>query len=119
MLNAACTQVPNRAASEAEAKGRLQSMGASERAAPAWLLPSRGQKVLELVPQGTPGALPLVAFDPTFFDPKQARGTLRVALVRELHNVADCAQRGLAACAIYLQVLQQTDWRAFADRFLK
>jgi len=103
----------------AEAKDRLQSMSASERAAPAWLLRSRGQEVLELAPQGTPGALPLVAFDPTFFDPKQARSTLRVALVRELHNVADCAQRGVAACGIYLQLLQQTDWRAFADRFLK
>jgi hypothetical protein len=103
----------------AEAKGRLQSMSAAERAAPAWWLPTRGQKVLELVPQATPGARPLVAFDPTFFDPKQPRATLRVALVRELHNIADCAQRDVAACAIYLQLLQQTDWRAFADRFLK
>lgn len=103
----------------AEAKSRLQAMGTAERAAPAWYLPSGGQRVLDVVPQGTPGARPLVAFDPTFFDPKQPRTTLRVALVRELHNVADCAQRGVAACAIYLQVLQATDWRAFAEKFLR
>lgn len=102
-----------------EAKSRMQSMSAAERAAPAWHLSSRGQSVLEIAAQGTPGARPLVAFDPAFFDPKQPRTTLRVALVRELHNVADCAQRGVTACAIYLQLLQQTDWRAFADTFLR
>ncbi|HQR20732.1 MAG TPA: hypothetical protein PKV98_07690 [Burkholderiaceae bacterium] len=101
-----------------DAKRRLAAMGAAERGAPAWFLPGRGQG-LELVPQGTPGAMSLVAFDPSFFDPKQPRTTLRVASVRELHNVVDCAQTGRAACAIYLQLLQQTDWRAFAERFLR
>jgi hypothetical protein len=103
----------------AEAKGRLSGMAAAERGAPAWLLRTRGPNALQLVPQGTPGAHPLVAFDPAFFDPKQPRQTLRVASVRELHNVAERAQQGDAAAAIYLQLLQQVDWRAFADRFLK
>lgn len=103
----------------AEARSRLAAMSAVERSAPAWWLSPTTQMATEIVPPGTPGARPLVAFDPTFFDPNQPRHTLRIALVRELHNVADCAQRGVAACTIYLQVLQATDWRAFADRFLK
>ncbi len=102
-----------------EARSRLTAMGAQERAAAAWLLRSHRQQALEIVPQGTPGASPLVAFDPAFFGDGAPRTTLRIAMVRELHNVAECAQRGQAACAIYLQLLQQTDWRAFAERFLQ
>lgn len=103
----------------AEARSRLAAMSAAERSAPAWWLAPTTQMATEIVPQGTPGARALVAFDPTLFDPNQPRHTLRVAHVRELHNVVDCAQRGVTACTIYLQVLQATDWRAFADRFLK
>jgi hypothetical protein len=102
-----------------EARGRLDSMDETQRRAPAWLLASRGKQALEIVPEGTPGATPLVAFDTSFFDPRQPRETLRIATIRELHNLADGAQRGSFPQTLYLQLLQQTDWRAFAERFLR
>ena len=119
-LLAAARQGPSAAAKALdEAKARLAAFGEAERQAPAWLLPSRGQRALEIVAARPPGASPLVAFDEGFFDPKQPRHTLRVALVRELHNIVDAAQGGTPSDQINLQVLQQVNWRAFADRFLK
>lgn len=102
-----------------EAKARLASLGEAERVAPAWFLPSGTRRALEVVAARTPGASPLVAFDEGFFDPKQPRHTLRIALVRELHNIVDSAQRGTPSDQINLQLLQQVNWRAFAERFLK
>ncbi|MCS7100903.1 MAG: hypothetical protein NZL99_04310 [Burkholderiaceae bacterium] len=101
-----------------QAKSRLRSMSAAERTAAAWLRPSRGQQALEIVAAETPGAWPLVAFDPSFFDPRQPRDTLRVALVREVHIIAEGARRGAFPQTLYLHLLQQIDWRAFAERFL-
>jgi len=45
----------------------------ADRQAPAWLLPSRGQTVLEVVRARPPGASPMVSFEAGFFDPKQSR----------------------------------------------
>lgn len=103
----------------AEARGQLAALGEADGQAPAWRLPSLGKNLVEVVPPGTPGASPLVAFDEDFFDVRQPRHTLRIALVRELHNIVDGAERGTASDRIGLQVLQQVDWRAFADRFLR
>jgi hypothetical protein len=60
-----------------------------------------------------------MSFDASFFDPKQHRHTLRIAPVRELHNTVDGAERGTASDQISLQLLQQADWRGFAETFLR
>ncbi|MBI1424770.1 MAG: hypothetical protein GC149_15095 [Gammaproteobacteria bacterium] len=103
----------------AEAQKKLSAMTETQRNAPAWLRPSRGVQFLDIVDAGTAGASPLMAFDPNYFDPKQPRETLRIASVRELHNISERAARGSFPQTLYLQLLQQTDWKAFAERFLK
>lgn len=103
----------------AEARARLAGFSEADRQAPAWLLPSRGRTVLEIVRANTPGASPLVSFDASFFDPKQPRHTLRIALVRELHNIVDGAQHATASDQISLQLLRQIDWQGFAEKFLR
>ena len=102
-----------------EARTRLAGFSAADRQAPAWLLPSRGRTVLEVAPANAPGASPLVSFDAGFFDPNQPRHTLRIALVRELHNTVDGARQGTASDQISLQILQQVDWRGFAEKYLR
>jgi len=103
----------------AEARRRLAAMDETQRRAPAWLLRRQDGQLLNVVAEGTPGAMPLMAFDATFFDPKQPRETLRIASVRELQNVADGVQHDAFPQSVYVALFHQIDWHAFADRFLK
>lgn len=106
------------------AKAQLAAMSEAERKRPAWVKGQGSATDSGLAPEGTPGAAALVAFDPTFFDARAPRHAIRIALVRELHNVAYVAHRGAPATAnldarVGLLLQQQIDWRAFAAQFLQ
>ena len=96
----------------------------AERQRPAWQGRNAPSNEAGLVPEGTPGASPLVAFDPDFFDAGAPRHEVRIALVRQLHNTAYNEHRRAptevnVAARANLLLLQQIDWRQFVAKFIR
>jgi hypothetical protein len=103
------------------AQASLAAMSPAERAQPAWI--RRGDVPTE-APLVAPGqGVAVVDIDGRFFDPRQPRSTLRIALLRQLRRVVEDAQdtkdsfRGRAG-RISLTAMQELDWQQFAQRFL-
>jgi hypothetical protein len=104
------------------AQQQLAALSPEQRSRPAWL--HRGDFPTSVPLVEPEQGVALVAIDGQFFDPKQPRETLRVALLRQLnHQVegANGAERNLVtrSAQICLTTLQQLDWRRFAERFLR
>lgn len=109
-----------------EAEQRLAAMSPQERARPAWMDgdPNQHQLRVPLMAEGQ-GAQ-VMAMDPNYFDPRKPRTTMRVARVRGVRRMVEEARepdRGDPNRTIthraQLTLLQQVDWRAFAQRFLQ
>lgn len=104
------------------AQASLAAMSPAERAQPAWI--RRGDVPTE-APLVAPGqGVAVVAIDGRFFDPRQPRTTLRIALLRQLRRVVEDAQDTKddfksRAGRISLTAMQQLDWQQFAQRFLR
>jgi hypothetical protein len=107
------------------AESRLAAMTPTERARAAWIRPYADRAAdrfgINLVDEGKGHAL--VAFDEAFFDARQPRHQLRIAMVRELQALADVAHgpeqgSGTVDERVALLLFQQVDWRDFAQRFL-
>lgn len=111
---------------QAAAEARLGSMTPAERARAAWVRPYAQRATdpldISLVDEGQGDAL--VGLDDGFFDPKQPRHQLRLALVRELQGLVEVAHgrdqgSGTVDERVALILFQQVDWRDFAQRFLQ
>ena len=106
------------------AEAQLASMSEAEHRRPAWQGRNAASNEAGLVPEGTPGSSPLISFDPDFFDAGAPRHEIRIALVRKLHTTAYNAHRRAptevnVAARANLLLLQQTDWRQFAEKFVR
>lgn len=102
------------------AQAQLAAMSEADRKRPAHVKGNGSATEPGLVPEGSPGAAAVVAFDPGFFDAKAPRHAIRIALVRELHNVVDGAHaRRTLDARVDLLLLQQVDWREFAAKFVQ
>jgi hypothetical protein len=104
------------------AQAQLAAMSPEQRSRPAWL--RRGDFPTSVPLVEPDQGVALVAIDGHFFDPKQPRDTLRVALLRQLHHQvegANATERNLVtrSAQICVTTLQQLDWQRFAERFLR
>ncbi|HLG13384.1 MAG TPA: hypothetical protein VJH03_02520 [Blastocatellia bacterium] len=93
-----------------EAQALLAKLSDAEKKQPAWR--KNGASKLDLVPEGSANARPLVEVNRAFFDPKLPRAALQVLLVRiEPHASQRAAGSKLLAARASMAVIERTDWR--------
>lgn len=108
--------------SKASARSMLEELSDSELAAPAWVCGNVSLSTQHcLRPPNSPGAAPLKAVDPTFFDQRLPRHAIQVMTIDGFNYFTKGSnpEEKNGPFAINLAIFQQTDWKALRDQFVK
>lgn len=109
------------------AREELAAMSEAQRTAPAWVS-AAVQEIAsfdaELRATNAPGAAPVMAFNPAFFDPALPRTAMQVLVISDIATRTrnahrDASDQRVTPARVNLLVLQQSDWFALAERVLK
>lgn len=109
--------------SAGSAREMLARMNAAERQQQAHVCSEMQRWSLEhcFVTADTRHAVPLVSVDTAFFDSRLPRTTIQIVTVEALNNATKGSEPGSpnSPFAIHLALVQQTNWKAFRDRFVR
>lgn len=101
-------------------EAQFAALNAAQRAAPAHVKNDPDNTLMQplmrvMVSAGTPGAVPLMAFNPNYFDPKLPAGTLQLLAMRGFtrDEITEPMKQEITM-RVAIAVTEQTDWKRAA-----